>query len=65
MAIFQANFQLTLRLQDEGQEADRILGFYPTSVSIEEQTAMVGLVQATLVFSSVFSQVPTMPNWSL
>lgn len=41
----------------EGQEADRVLGFYPSSTDAIDQASIVGLVQAISAFSSIFDQV--------
>lgn len=40
----------------EGEEAEKILAFYPSETSLNEQTAIVGLVQAMSTFTSVFSK---------
>lgn len=45
------------RGRTEGQEADKVLGFYPASVDTDEQASVVGLVQAMSAFSSIFDQV--------
>ena len=41
----------------EGQEADRVLGFYPSSTDASDQASIVGLVLAMSAFSSIFDQV--------
>jgi hypothetical protein len=43
--------------QVEGEEADKVLAFFPRDVKPNNQSAVVGLVQAMLAFSSIFSQV--------
>ncbi|KAK9823556.1 hypothetical protein WJX72_003727 [[Myrmecia] bisecta] len=40
----------------EGEEPDKILAFFPADVPVDEQTAAVGLVQAMVAFTSIFSQ---------
>ncbi|BDA47525.1 Vacuolar fusion protein CCZ1 homolog [Coccomyxa sp. Obi] len=40
----------------EGQEADRVLGFYPSCTDAIDQVSVVGLVQAMSAFSSIFDQ---------
>ncbi len=41
----------------EGQEADCVLGFYPSGTDATDQASVVGLVQAMSAFSSIFDQV--------
>lgn len=41
----------------EGQEADKVLGYYPNSVTVNAQTSLVGLAQAFLSFTSTFEPV--------
>jgi hypothetical protein len=48
--------------QIEGQEIDKVLAFYPPEVAPNEQTALVGLVQAMLAFTSLFSPVRPPPS---
>lgn len=40
----------------EGQEADRVLAYFPASVHPNDQASAVGLVQAMSSFSTIFSQ---------
>eukprot|EP00884_Botryococcus_braunii_P020596 jgi/Botrbrau1/721/Bobra.160_2s0044.1 len=52
-------FQLCIfderRGQIEGEEGDRILAYFPPETPAVDQTALVGLVQAMLAFTSLFS----------
>ena len=41
----------------EGQEAKRILAYYPAECSEDEQTAVVGLAEALVTFANNFDQV--------
>lgn len=41
----------------EGDEADKILAYYPPDVSTNEQASTVGLAQAVSAFAAIFSQV--------
>jgi len=41
----------------EGEEADKVLAFCLHDTRLNDQSAVVGLVQAMLAFSSIFSQV--------
>ncbi|KAK9828403.1 hypothetical protein WJX81_004639 [Elliptochloris bilobata] len=43
------------RGQEEGHEADKVLAFFPPDTRPNDQAAAVGLVQAMLAFSSIFS----------
>lgn len=45
------------RGEKEGQEADKILGFYPSNTPPDSQAALVGLTQAALAFTSTFQPV--------
>jgi hypothetical protein len=45
------------RGREEGQEAEKVLGYYPADVPPDEQSSVVGLVQAVSAFSAIFSQV--------
>ena len=45
------------RGQTEGEEADKILAFYPSSTPNDARTAAVGFTQALLAFTSVFDKV--------
>ena len=45
------------RGQTEGEEADKILGFYPSNTPADKQAAMVGFTQALVAFTSMFDQV--------
>ena len=47
----------TRRGRAEGQEADKVLAYYPADVPADEQANVVGLVQAVSAFSAIFSQV--------
>ena len=44
-------------VQEEGKEADKVLVFFPHDTRPNDQAAAVGLVQAMLAFSSIFSPV--------
>ena len=41
----------------EGDEADRVLAYYPADVSPNEQASTVGLAQAVGAFTATFSKV--------
>ena len=41
----------------EGQEAKRILAYYPEACSVDDQTAVVGLAEALVTFATNFDQV--------
>lgn len=45
----------------EGEESDKLLGYYPTQVSAQAQTAFVGLVQAIVTFCRTFQDVGLTP----
>jgi len=45
----------------EGQEADKVLGYYPASTPVDQQTSNVGLAQAILTFNSTFEPVSLTP----
>lgn len=47
----------TRRGQQEGQEADKVLGFYPDATAADDRASVVGLFLATNAFCSIFSQV--------
>lgn len=47
------------RGQREGDEADKILGFYPTHLDTNAQTGVVGFAEAANTFFSNFSEVWT------
>ena len=51
----------TRRGQHEGQEAEKVLAFYPKATAVDDSTAVVGLFLATNAFCSIFSQVPMCP----
>ena len=40
----------------EGQEAQRILAYYPKDCPVDEQTAVVGLAEALVTFANNFDQ---------
>ena len=44
--------------QVEGEEADKVLAFFPRDVKPNNQSAVVGLVQAMLAFSSIGALCP-------
>ena len=50
-----SQFQLLVfdarRGNEEGEEADKILGFYPSTSDHDNQIALAGLVQGLLMFS--------------
>lgn len=46
----------------EGEEAKRILAYYPAECSVDEQTAVVGLAEALATFASNFDQVCLQPG---
>lgn len=46
----------------EGEEAQRILAYYPTDCSIDEQTAVIGLAEALATFSNNFDEVLVRPR---
>ena len=41
----------------EGEEAEKVLGYYPATVSHDAQASIVGLAQAALAFASTFKPV--------
>jgi hypothetical protein len=43
----------------EGQESDKLLGYYPAGTPVDQQTSAVGLAQAILTFNSTFQPVRT------
>lgn len=45
------------RGQVEGEEADKILAFYPTSTAQDVRTSTVGLTLALIAFTSIFDTV--------
>ena len=53
----------TRRGQQEGQEADKVLAFYPETVPADDRAAVVGLFLATNAFCSIFSQVQFRFPW--
>ena len=59
-------FQLCIfderRGEQEGQEQDKILGYYPAQVPLQEQGSVVGLAQALLTFTNTFQPVWPSPS---
>ena len=57
----QASLQICIfddrRGDKEGQEADKILGYYPPGISNDSQASFVGLAQAATAFASTFQPV--------
>ena len=51
MASFQILVFDARRGNDEGQEPDKLLGFYPDSTPLEERMALAGLLQGLHMFS--------------
>lgn len=47
----------TRRGQQEGQEAEKVLAFYPKATPADDKASVVGLFLATNAFCSIFSQV--------
>ena len=47
----------TRRGQQEGQEADKVLAYYPDVTAADDRASVVGLFLATNAFCSIFSQV--------
>jgi hypothetical protein len=47
----------TRRGQAEGQEADKVLGFYPPTAPPAMQSSIVGLAQAVTMFAGTFNKV--------
>lgn len=52
----------TRRGQQEGQEAKKVLAFFPKLTAIDDSTSVVGLFLATNAFCSIFSQVQMAPR---
>jgi len=53
----------TRRGQQEGQEGEKVLAFYPEATPTDDRTSVVGLFLATNVFCSIFSQVHMHPAY--
>jgi len=47
------------RGEKEGQESDKVLGYYPASTPADQQTSAIGLAQAILTFNNTFQPVRT------
>ena len=50
------------RGEQEGQEQDKLLGYYPAQVPLQEQGSVVGLAQALLTFTNTFQPVWHSPS---